>query len=202
MSARGKGRADNMEVLGGRTMEPDGPRPKRWFSPARILVYSVLAVTSIYYLFPLYIMLITSIKDLDTIRDGNIFIPPSSPTVEPWIKVDLRLHGALLQWNSGRVLELRQDNCAIRGRVDRRGVRNRLFARHLAVPHVRGILHRAVDRLVYSLPGDALPAGHHHSGARHILHAMGGHSHPHDLRTADPDIALPQLFRIPAARAD
>jgi glucose/mannose transport system permease protein len=108
MSARGKGRADNMEVLGGRTMEPDGPRPKRWFSPARILVYSVLAVTSIYYLFPLYIMLITSIKDLDTIRDGNIFIPPSSPTVEPWIKVDLRLHGALLQiqvgfWNSVKI---------------------------------------------------------------------------------------------------
>ena len=87
MSARGKGRSGATEFRSGWTMrEPDGPRPKPWFSPARILVYSVLAVTSIYYLFPLYIMLITSIKDLDTIRDGNIFIPPSSPTLEPWIK--------------------------------------------------------------------------------------------------------------------
>ncbi len=68
------------------SMQPDGPRPRRLFAPATILVYSVLLITSLYYLLPLYVMVITSLKDLDAIRDGNIFIPSAHPTFEPWIK--------------------------------------------------------------------------------------------------------------------
>lgn len=66
--------------------EPSGPRPKRLFAPGRLFVYAVLIVTSLYYLFPLYVMVITSLKDLEAIRYGNIFVPSANPTIEPWIK--------------------------------------------------------------------------------------------------------------------
>jgi glucose/mannose transport system permease protein len=65
---------------------PSGPKPGKWFDPARIGVYSFLIITSAYFLLPLYIVLITSIKDLDAIRDGNIFFPPANPTFAPWYK--------------------------------------------------------------------------------------------------------------------
>jgi glucose/mannose transport system permease protein len=67
-------------------MEPEGPKPKPMFAPGRIMIYAVLIVTSVYYLVPLYVMIITSVKDLDAIRDGNIFIPTSNPTFYPWVK--------------------------------------------------------------------------------------------------------------------
>ena len=56
-------------------MEPFGPKPKRLFDPARIGVYAFLVITALYFLFPLYIVIITSFKDLNAIRDGNIFMP-------------------------------------------------------------------------------------------------------------------------------
>ncbi len=67
-------------------VEPSGPKPKPFLAPGRMLVYAVLIVTSIYYLTPLYVMIITSVKDLDAIRYGNIFIPTSNPTFAPWVK--------------------------------------------------------------------------------------------------------------------
>lgn len=65
---------------------PRGNRPNRWFEPARILIYTVLIVAAVFYLFPLYVMVITSVKDLDAIRDGNLFMPTAHPTIEPWFK--------------------------------------------------------------------------------------------------------------------
>ena len=67
-------------------IEPFGKKPKQWFAPGRMFVYAVLILTSAYYLIPLYVMVITSLKDLDAIRDGNIFIPTAHPTIAPWIK--------------------------------------------------------------------------------------------------------------------
>jgi len=66
------------------TFEPSGPKPPKWFEWERFVVYTFLTLTSIYFLLPLYIVLITSVKDLDAIRDGNIFFPPSNPTLAPW----------------------------------------------------------------------------------------------------------------------
>ncbi|MFN0190388.1 MAG: carbohydrate ABC transporter permease [Aestuariivirga sp.] len=63
-----------------------GPRPRPLFAPGRVFVYAVLILTSLYYLLPLYIMIITSVKDLDDIRFGNIFVPTSDPSIQPWIK--------------------------------------------------------------------------------------------------------------------
>ena len=67
-------------------IDPSGPKPRPMFAPGRVFVYAVLVVTALYYLIPLYVMIITSVKDLDAIRDGNIFIPTLHPTFEPWIK--------------------------------------------------------------------------------------------------------------------
>jgi glucose/mannose transport system permease protein len=71
----------------GETLEgPKGTKPKKLLDPGRIFVYGVLIIAAIFYLFPLYIMVITSLKDLDAIRYGNIFVPSGNPTFEPWIK--------------------------------------------------------------------------------------------------------------------
>ncbi len=63
---------------------PNGPKPKRMFDPSRIFIYAVLIITSLYFLLPLYVMLITSFKNLDEIRDGNIFVPGSHFSFDSW----------------------------------------------------------------------------------------------------------------------
>ena len=65
---------------------PNGAKPKPMFAPGRVLIYTLLVVTSIYYLVPLYVMIITSLKDLDQIREGNIFIPTLKPSLDAWVK--------------------------------------------------------------------------------------------------------------------
>ncbi|SHE64854.1 glucose/mannose transport system permease protein [Kaistia soli DSM 19436] len=67
------------------TMEPQGPRPSR-ITPARIGVYAFLVVSAAFFLLPLYVMVITSIKPMAEIRLGNLFSFPLAPTIEPWIK--------------------------------------------------------------------------------------------------------------------
>jgi len=65
---------------------PTGAKPRPFFAPGRVLIYTLLIVTSIYYLIPLYVMIITSLKDLDQIREGNIFVPTLQPSFDAWIK--------------------------------------------------------------------------------------------------------------------
>lgn len=59
-------------------------RPRR-LGPARMGVYAFLLCASLFFLMPLYIMLVTSFKTMDEIRLGNIFAFPVSITVEPWV---------------------------------------------------------------------------------------------------------------------
>jgi glucose/mannose transport system permease protein len=59
-------------------------RPWR-MHPARIGIYAFLLSASLFFLMPLYIMLVTSFKSMDEIRLGNIFAFPVSVTVEPWV---------------------------------------------------------------------------------------------------------------------
>ncbi|WP_407644948.1 carbohydrate ABC transporter permease [Devosia rhizoryzae] len=66
--------------------EPRGQRPKPFFTPRKIILYSVLVVFSLYYLFPLYVMLTTSLKSMPEIRFGNIFALPTAPSFEAWAK--------------------------------------------------------------------------------------------------------------------
>lgn len=65
---------------------PSGPRPKARFSGSSIAIYSILVLVSLYYLLPLYVMVVTSLKGMPEIRMGNIFSPPVEITFEPWVK--------------------------------------------------------------------------------------------------------------------
>ncbi len=67
-------------------IEPRGPKPKRALSPANIMLYGTLLVVSVYYLLPLYVMIVTSLKGMPEIRLGNVFAPPVEITFEPWVK--------------------------------------------------------------------------------------------------------------------
>ena len=65
---------------------PRGPKPKKSFSRANIFLYGTLLVVSLYYLLPLYVMIVTSLKGMPEIRMGNVFGPPMEITFEPWVK--------------------------------------------------------------------------------------------------------------------
>ncbi|MFN3546920.1 MAG: carbohydrate ABC transporter permease [Mesorhizobium sp.] len=63
-----------------------GPRPRRALSRRNIIIYGTLTVVALYYLLPLYVMIVTSLKGMPEIRMGNIFSPPMEITFEPWVK--------------------------------------------------------------------------------------------------------------------
>jgi glucose/mannose transport system permease protein len=65
---------------------PRGPKPRKMLSRRNIILYGTLFVVAIYYLIPLYVMLVTSVKGMPEIRLGNIFSPPVEVTFEPWVK--------------------------------------------------------------------------------------------------------------------
>lgn len=65
---------------------PRGPKPKKTFSRANIFLYGTLIMVSMYYLLPLYVMVVTSLKGMPEIRMGNVFGPPMEITFEPWVK--------------------------------------------------------------------------------------------------------------------
>ncbi|PHP66338.1 sugar ABC transporter permease [Zhengella mangrovi] len=65
---------------------PSGRRPKRAISPRNIVIYGTLGLISIYYLLPLYVMVVTSLKGMPEIRLGNVFSPPVEITFQPWVK--------------------------------------------------------------------------------------------------------------------
>ncbi|STQ90653.1 carbohydrate ABC transporter permease [Iodobacter fluviatilis] len=52
----------------------------------RGLLYTLLCLAAIYYLLPLYVMFITSVKGLDEIRSGNLLSFPSSISFVAWAK--------------------------------------------------------------------------------------------------------------------
>jgi len=63
-----------------------GARPRPVFSRRNVFVYGTLGLISIYYLLPLYVMVVTSLKGMPEIRTGNVFAPPLEITFEPWVK--------------------------------------------------------------------------------------------------------------------
>ena len=63
-----------------------GARPKRILSKSNVLLYFTLAMFALYYITPLYVMLVTSFKTLPEIRMGSIFSLPVEVTFEPWVK--------------------------------------------------------------------------------------------------------------------
>jgi glucose/mannose transport system permease protein len=65
---------------------PQGKRPRRAISGRNVMLYGALGLAALYYLLPLYVMMVTSLKGMPEIRLGNIFSPPMEITFEPWVK--------------------------------------------------------------------------------------------------------------------
>ncbi|NTJ66946.1 carbohydrate ABC transporter permease [Agrobacterium rhizogenes] len=93
------------------TIEPSGAKPKRRFAPRTIMLYGILGLAALYYVLPLYVMVVTSLKGMPEIRMGNIFAPPMEITFEPWVKAwsqactGLYCHGIQVGfWNSVKIL--------------------------------------------------------------------------------------------------
>ena len=51
---------------------------------ARIGIYAFLIAAAAFFLLPLYVMLVTSLKSMDEIRAGGLFSLPLAATFEPW----------------------------------------------------------------------------------------------------------------------
>ncbi|WP_317185600.1 carbohydrate ABC transporter permease [Devosia sp. BK] len=71
---------------GNAATDPRGPRPKPFFTPKKIMIYTTLIFFALYFLFPLYVMVVTSLKTMPEIRFGNIFALPSAPSFDAWVK--------------------------------------------------------------------------------------------------------------------
>lgn len=63
--------------------EAEGPKPPR-LSPSRIGIYAFLTVSALFFLIPLYIMVVTSLKTMPEIRLGLLFNLPSVVSFKPW----------------------------------------------------------------------------------------------------------------------
>ncbi|WP_430511199.1 carbohydrate ABC transporter permease [Pannonibacter phragmitetus] len=66
------------------TVVPSGCKPQR-LTLARAGVYAFLVISALYFLLPLWIMLMTSLKDMEEIRLGSILSWPNELTFEPWL---------------------------------------------------------------------------------------------------------------------
>lgn len=53
---------------------------------ARALIYTILFIFALFYLLPLFVMLVNSVKPLEEIRQGNMLAFPQVFTLEPWIQ--------------------------------------------------------------------------------------------------------------------
>jgi glucose/mannose transport system permease protein len=58
-------------------------RRRRW-TPARIGIYLFLLGAAVFFLLPLYVMIVTSLKPMAEIRQGGILALPHAWTLEPW----------------------------------------------------------------------------------------------------------------------
>lgn len=56
------------------------------FSVGRVAIYICLLVFAVLYLMPLYVMITTSLKDIEEIRQGNLLELPHAPTLYAWLK--------------------------------------------------------------------------------------------------------------------
>ncbi len=65
---------------------PRGARPRKILSGRNIVLYGILGLVALYYVLPLWVMVMTSLKGMPEVRLGNIFAPPLEITFEPWVK--------------------------------------------------------------------------------------------------------------------
>jgi glucose/mannose transport system permease protein len=91
-------------------MTPRGPRPQT-LTPSRVGLYAFLLIAALFFLTPLWVMVMTSLKSMPEIGEGNIFAWPRDPTTAPWTEAwasvctGLKCEGIRVGfWNSVRIL--------------------------------------------------------------------------------------------------
>ena len=52
----------------------------------RLILWSLLILFALYFLTPMYVMVSTSLKDMEQVRNGSLLSLPTSPTTEAWSK--------------------------------------------------------------------------------------------------------------------
>lgn len=62
-----------------------GPKPRR-LTASRVGVYAFLIVAALFFLIPLWVMVVTSLKTMPEIRLGNLFNFPAQISFDPWLK--------------------------------------------------------------------------------------------------------------------
>jgi glucose/mannose transport system permease protein len=67
------------------TRNPRGRRPRK-VTPERAGLYAFLIICALFFLTPLYVMLMTSLKPMPEIRAGNILGLPGAPALTAWGK--------------------------------------------------------------------------------------------------------------------
>ena len=88
------------------------PRPsKPWLTPGRIGVYAFLVSVSAFFLLPLYVMVLTSLKTPEEIRQATMFAWPSIPQFGHWVEawstacISVACNGIQVGfWNSVRIV--------------------------------------------------------------------------------------------------
>ncbi len=79
--------ADSTTVSGIALSEgPRGRKPTRRLNSTNVMIYGTIFIVSVYYMLPLYVMIVTSLKGMPEIRLGNVFSPPVEVTFQPWVK--------------------------------------------------------------------------------------------------------------------
>ena len=53
-------------------------------TPGRVFTYGLLLVAALFFLAPLYVMIVTSLKDADQIRNGNLLSLPTALNFDSW----------------------------------------------------------------------------------------------------------------------
>ncbi len=69
------------------TVQYSGNKPKKlrfWHKAARYSLYILLILFALFYIMPLFVMVITSLKSLDEIHQGGLLNLPENITFEPW----------------------------------------------------------------------------------------------------------------------
>ena len=139
--------------------------------PARIGIYAFLLVSALFFLVPLYIMIVTSLKGMPEIRLGHLFDLPARAHL-PAVGRCLAqcLHRARLQRAEPRLPQFGEDHRAERDHLDRLRLDQRLCADLLALQGRQPALRHPGLRRLRALPGGDLSADHRAELGRAVSH--------------------------------
>ena len=127
---------------------------------ARFVIYTILAIFCLYYLLPLYVMAVNSLKPLSEIQAGGMMSLPQEWTLAPWGSAWSTAQIGVAADRPPAVLpELDPDGGPRRRDLDRARGAQRLRADQVALPRRHLGVRPAALRLLHPVPDGADPDG-------------------------------------------